>query len=129
MSCLLCFHRCVEIFFPMDALLHSFVSASRLGFEWGGSVLGSPQKGCWGLHRGSWWPCLAGCCCLGREIQSLWWWDALDPSQVEGADRVGGEGQCALRKMVWTEALMCFVGALVSDPLLCPFIMLLLSSI
>lgn len=51
MSCLLCFHRCVEIFFLMDALLYSFVSASRLGFEWGGSVLGSPQKRCWGLHR------------------------------------------------------------------------------
>lgn len=48
---------------------------------------------------------------------------------MEGAGRVGGEGQRALRKMVWTEALMRFVGALVSDPLLCPFLMLLLSSI
>lgn len=28
---------------------------------------------------------------------------------MEGAGRVGGEGQRALRKMVWTEALMQFV--------------------
>lgn len=39
----------------------------------GGLGVGKPTEALLeAAQRGSRWPCPAGCCCLGREIQSLW---------------------------------------------------------
>lgn len=70
---------------------------------WLGSVLGSSQKHCWGVHREGHSGPAQPAAAAWAEKSKVCGNGLLDPSQLEGAGRVGGEGQRALRKMVRTK--------------------------